>query len=201
MIIEMRNLKRRLNRLKTLIWYFRMYFKSMLRRGDYSGKIFCIGYNKTGTTTLGKSFELLGYRNSTFNHVVYKYLYLRGSKRAILNYTSKFDSFDDLPWLKEDMIPLLDETFPGSRWIYLERDEVSWKKSYKTWTASKGWVRDIEEGWSGYCRHRDFVLQYFRDRNDFLILDVRDPQGFKKLASFLGTMATDESFPIYNKST
>ena len=43
------------------------------------------------------------------------------------------ESFDDLPWLKEGLPPILLETFPNSKFIYVQRDEASWKRSYRDW--------------------------------------------------------------------
>ena len=170
---------------------------------SYSGKVFCIGYNKTGTTTLGKSFEMLGYRNSSFNKKVWRQFYANKEFNKILEYTSKFDSFDDLPWLKEDMIPILDKTFPKSKFIYLTREEESWKKSFYNWRYKvMGKYPDADKAWIAYKKHEKFVYEYFKDRpsSDFIVLDVRDEKGFKKLADFLGKKTNIEKFPHFNKT-
>lgn len=170
---------------------------------SYTSKVFCIGYNKTGTTTLGKSFEMLGYRNSSFNRKVWFQYYANKEINKILKYTSKFESFDDLPWLKEDMIPILDKTFPNSKFVYLTRDERSWKVSYFNWQY-KGFGKypDINKAWDEYKAHQEFVLEYFMDRgpDKFIILDVKDEMGFKKLADFLGKKTNIERFPHMNKT-
>lgn len=83
-----------------------------LRKPKYTGKVFCIGYNKTGTTTIGKSLEILGYRNSSFNKRVFLE-YKSNQIDKVLDYTARFDSMDDLPWLRIDMIPILDKAFPN----------------------------------------------------------------------------------------
>jgi len=100
----------------------------------YGPKVFCVGYNKTGTTSLGKSLEMLGYHNTSFERTVWREYYLKGRIDKVVRFAAKFDSADDLPWLKEDLIPVLDEIFPGSKFIHLERDEVSWCKSFETWS-------------------------------------------------------------------
>lgn len=167
----------------------------------YSPKVFCIGYNKTGTTTLGKSLQLLGYKNSSFNKKVWREYYGQKKYDKILNYTAKFDSFDDLPWLKEDMIPLLDKTFINSKFIYLERDEISWKKSYENWTYKvTNKYPDVEKGYKEYLKHKEFVLIYFENRDNFIRLRIDEPNGFKRLADFLGKPTKQNDFPHYNKS-
>jgi hypothetical protein len=177
-------------------------FKLFFKKNSFSGKVFCIGYNKTGTTTVGKAFELLGYRNSSFNKRVWRVYYKQKQIDKIIAYTAKFDSFDDLPWLKEDMIPIMDEKFPNSKFIYLERDEASWKKSYNDWTYNmSGKKPDVDKGWENYLNHRSFVLNYFKDRpKDFLTIIVSEKGSFKKMADFLGKKAPFDNFPHHNKT-
>jgi hypothetical protein len=186
-------------KLKDILHHILLFF----RRPKYDAKVFCIGYNKTGTTTLGKSLEMLGYRNSSFNKKVWRKYYKNNEIEKILLYTSKFDSFDDLPWLKEDMIPVLDKKFPGSKFIYLERDEVSWKKSFNDWTFNMtGKYPNIEEGWQDYLKHQKFVLDYFKERkSDFIVINVKDENGLKKTADFLGKTTIQNHFPHFNKTT
>lgn len=166
-------------------------------------KIFCIGFNKTGTTSLGKALQILGYDHSSFNRRVWEDYYLKGRMDKVIDYTRKFSSFDDLPWLREDVIPVIDRSFPGSQYIYLERDEASWKRSLARWgKLTFGQEVDVELGWQEYLRHRRFVLDYFASRSpsEFLVLDVRDPIGFRKLAAFLGRVAPQDSLPHSNRT-
>ena len=174
-----------------------------LRRPRYNSKVFCIGYNKTGTTSLGKSLEMLGYRNTSFNKRVWRNYYLKNRIVKLLRYTAKFDSTDDLPWLKESMIPVLDKVFPGSRFIYLTRDDESWKRSYYNWRYKVfGHYPDIEKEFQAYKEHEKFVFDYFRDKRKdrFLVLEIEDEMGFKKLADFLGKETQHEKFPHVNKT-
>lgn len=115
----------------------------------------------------------------------------------MLKYTAKFESFDDLPWFKEDMIPILDNTFPGSKFIYLSRDEESWKNSYSRWTyIVTGEKPDVDTGWKRYKAHETFVVSYFKDRSadDFITLNVKDKKGVEKLAKFLNKQAPQSQF-------
>ncbi len=178
----------------------KLYFKKPV----YNSKVFCIGYNKTGTTTLGKSLEQLGLNNSSFNKKVWRKYYANKQFDKILKYTAKFDSTDDLPWLKTDMIPLLDQTFPNSKFIYLTRDEESWKNSLMKWTFKvKGFYPNIEEELILFREHKAFVLDYFKNRpkDQFIILDIKDQKGFKKLAHFIGRTPIQDHFPHFNKSS
>ncbi len=188
--------------LKDVKWPLKQ-FALLFVQEKYNSKVFCIGFNKTGTTSLGRSLKMLGFRNSSFDRNVWRKLYLKGKIDAVLRYTAKFDSCDDLPWLKEDMIPILDSTFPNSKFIYLQRNEESWKKSYYKWRYKKfGEYPDVDEAFKEYKDHEKFVMDYFKDwpEDRFIILDIKDKMGFKKLADFVGVETELESFPHFNKT-
>lgn len=187
-----------LGHVRKILTFIGLYFV----KPSYGSKVFCVGYNKTGTTSIGKSLEMLGYRHSSFNKKVWRNYYANNRIEKILKYTAKFDSFDDLPWLKEDMIPILDEAFPESKFIYLTREEESWKKSLSNWRQKRfGDSPDLDEAWNAYKRHEKFVIDYFHSRpsDEFMILNIKDEQGFKKLADFLGKTTSTKRFPVFNK--
>lgn len=191
------------NKIKAPLARIRSGIAPLVRRPRYGPKVFCIGYNKTGTTSVGKALQMLGYDHSSFNRTVWRRYYRNGNIKKVLDYTARYESFDDLPWLKEDMIPILDETFADSKFVYLERDEASWKDSYARWTRYvSGIDPEVASAWSEYQNHRTFVLQYFavRPADKFIVLDVRDPLGFAKLAAFLGKRSMQNAFPHYNKT-
>ena len=188
-----------------LVKAYRMFcmWSLIFRDHDYSGKIFCIGFNKTGTTSCGKAIEKLGFFHSSFNRKVWRKYYHNNQMVKLLKYTAKFESFDDLPWLKEDMIPVLDKVFPGSKFIYLTRDEASWKQSMKNWTYKMtGEYPDMEEKLRQFRAHKEFVLNYFADRSEdhFLVLDVREEGAYEKLGRFLGKETPQRNFPHFNKT-
>ena len=169
----------------------------------YNSKVFCIGYNKTGTTSLGESLIILGYKHSSYDNKVWFDYYAKNKIVKIMKYTAKFESLDDLPWLKEDMIPILDKVFPGSKFIYLTRDEESWKKSIYHWTYKlTGEYPDLQKCIKEYRLHHDFVFEYFKDRSEkeFLVLDIKEKGGFKRLANFLDKTPINDDFPYYNKT-
>ncbi len=182
--------------------WFKQDVENWFIKEDYGPKVFCIGYQKTGTTSVGKSFEMLGLRNTSFNRRMWKY-YQKKKYDKILKFTAKFDSTDDLPWFKEDMIPIIDKTFPNSKFVYMIREDEAWKKSYYNWRYKIfGRYPDLEKAFKGYKNHQDYVLNYFQNRSQkkFINLDITDPKGFKKLAQFIGKETDRESFPHYNKT-
>ena len=61
---------------------------------------------------------------------------------------------------------------------------------------------DVDEAYQNYLNHRKFVLDYFKDRSkeDFIVLEIVDEMGFKKLADFLGKTAPHDNFPHFNQT-
>ena len=191
-----------ISRIKEFLLKIKFEIAFLFSKPAYTPKIFCIGYNKTGTTTIGKSLEILGYRNSSFNQKVWREYYKKGDIDSLINYTSKFESFDDLPWLLADIFPIMDERFPNSKFIYLEREAEAWKRSFYNWAYKhNGEYPDMEKSFNSYQDHKSFVLDYFKDRkDDLLILNVTDPEAFFKLGEFIGRKAPSKQLPHFNKA-
>ena len=190
-------------RLKTIARDVVSYFSVWASKEVYGPKVFCIGYNKTGTTSVGIALAMLGFKHSSFNKRVWRAMWEKGRINSVIEYTAKFESFDDLPWLKEEMIPILDTHFPGSKFVYLERSEAEWKESLVRWSErAKGRTPNADVERQNYEKHRDFVKSYFSEKPEVLItLSVRDPKGFKKLGDFVGRQAPQDGFPHANRSS
>ena len=60
-------------------------------------KVFCIGFQKTGTTSLGEALQILGYRVHAGHRSIYK-LYLRKEFSKLNQIIKQFDAFADMPW-------------------------------------------------------------------------------------------------------
>lgn len=174
-------------------------------------KVFGIGMFKTGTTSLGAALQCLGYR--TFN----------GPWRAptlcpfepwgaplsvfrpytgnICRLVDQFDALEDYPFMF--IYPLLDELYPGSKFILTTRDPASLAASEKHFWRRNGFAeKDIpsaERFIQRYESHRSAVLDYFRDRpSDLLVLWLSSGHGWDELCSFLGHPVPDEVFPHLN---
>lgn len=175
---------------------------TVFRKKQYDSKIFCIGFNKTGTTSFGLALKKLGYSHSSFNRVIWRDYQKKTRLHRIMRYTACFDCFDDLPWLKEDMIPVLDAAFPNSKFVYLYREEEAWKRSYARWHQQTfGSIPDADAKFNEYKEHERFVRKYFHEREgDFLELDISSPGAYKSLVDFLGVESSEAAFPHMNKS-
>ncbi len=94
-------------------------------------KVFCIGLNKTGTTTIENELIKFGYK--TGNQVEAEYLvknwYQRDFK-PILRYCKKYDAFQDVPFSLPFTYQVLDQYFSSSKFILTVRDNPEqWYKS------------------------------------------------------------------------
>ena len=91
-----------------------------------TAKIFCIGFHKTGTTSLETALTMLGYRVTGCNGINDPDIEKNVLKMAF-ELVGQYDAFQDNPWpiiFKE-----LDEKFPGSKFILTLRDSKSWRHS------------------------------------------------------------------------
>ena len=180
---------------------------------DNQPKVFGIGLNKTGTTTLGQCGKILGLRCTSCDKRLLEDFVARDDFSRIIQKVSQYDLFEDWPW------PLiykqLDEMFPGSKFILTVRSsEEKWLESLKKHsmtTHPTKHCRKLAYGFNFplkhekehiefYRRHNDSVRSYFDSRsNDFLELCWENGDGFEKLCNFLGYAVPNVSLPHANK--
>ena len=173
-------------------------------------KIFCIGFHKTATSSLGHALQMLGYRVKGSSNVDNEHIDEEIS-RIVDKWVPKFDAFQDNPW------PLayreLDRKFPGNKFILTIRDTDKWLNSAvrhfgRKETAMRRWIYGAEYGCpegneevyrERFDRHNREVQDYFRDRpDDLLVIDITKGEGWEKLCPFLGKDIPDEPFPRSN---
>lgn len=179
-------------------------------------KIFGIGWAKTGTTTLGACFEILGCSHQGQN-LDLMYDVEAGRFDRIFSIVDQFDAFEDWPWIL--IYRDLDQTYRGSRFILTVRDTNRWWRSYQGMITSKSARPDIarirkiiygfesglqhkKEYIGRYERHNAEVLHYFSDRpNDLLVVDWEKGDGWPALCRFLGKSEPNQPFPHLNVGT
>lgn len=140
-----------------------------------SPKVFAIGFNKTATTSLTKILQQFGF--NTLHHGVWHYWIRDGN-------FGKINQYDALTDGQAKDFRVLDERYPGSKFILNTRPLQSWLTS--RWchvqtnknTKRSNWTQngsdDIAE-WA--LKREDYhsdVLEYFKDRpSDFCVLDLQ----------------------------
>ncbi len=95
-------------------------------------KIFGVGMCKTGTVSLGRAFEILGYRHChgsfiTGNKLLYSYL--SGDYGPIYDMIDGYDTFEDFPFCAAGAAEILDKKYPDAKFILTTRESGSWYHS------------------------------------------------------------------------
>lgn len=106
-------------------------------------KIFVVGRNKTGTTSLKKAFEDLGFPvgDQRVAERLYQDYYFAGDFGPIIRYCKSAQVFQDVPFSAPDTFRHLDKAFPGSKFILTVRDDAEqWYQSISRFHAKK-WGR------------------------------------------------------------
>lgn len=177
--------------------------------------MFGVGWAKTGTTTLGRCFEILGLahvgpRLDLVDHLPERNL------APILQIARRHDGFEDWPWLL--LFRELDAAFPGSRFVLTTRDEASWLRSYRNMLANQGeaapqltarrrvlydlpfpHVTD-DQLLARVRRHEREVRAWFAERpGDLLVVDWSAGDRWERLCDFLDLPVPDVDFPHENR--
>jgi hypothetical protein len=190
---------------------------------SHRGKIFGVGFGRTGTTSLAAALQLLGL--DTLRSVDYSVLlseFLPEEKVfcgprlfKILDGHQAVTNGTGLPYKD------LDRRYPGSKFILTVREKNSWlasQRAYRAFQAERqvsaetraeqrlidreiyGAEKFDAGKWiAAYDNQVKDVLDYFRDRpNDFLVMDISGGDGWEKLCLFLSCSVPGEPFPHTN---
>lgn len=176
-------------------------FARQYRRQDH--KVFCIGFQRTGTTSMLDALRCLGW----FGHHDAPWLLdsLR-TARPDLSIAAEYDALADNPF--PILYRELDRAYPGSRFILTERPTDGWLRSVRYLVEE--WAADfpMEEHIYGVrefdaavyraryeCHNRE-VREYFADRPDaLLIIDLTSSPGWGPICRFLDVPVPDVPFP------
>jgi hypothetical protein len=182
-------------------------------------KIFGIGFHKTGTTSLGTALSILGYNNCFGANSLRKELGEMGMMQClfkkeyqkIFEFADQYDAFNDLPWCV--LYEALDLQYPNSKFILTIRDEQDWLNSakryfkntispFRLWLYGQPYPTSFEDIYlQRYQQHNNTVLEYFSNRNDLLIIDIKAANKWKLICDFLGHSIPNVPFPHNNWKT
>jgi len=104
-------------------------------------KVFCIGCNKTGTTSLETALKKLGFAmaNQRIAELIAGEDWPKRDFRRIIRFCRSAQAFQDAPFSFPDTFKALDNAFPGSKFILTVRDTPEqWYESI-TRFHSKSW--------------------------------------------------------------
>lgn len=183
-------------------------------------KVFEIGVAKTGTTSLGRAYEILGFKHKAEDPDLYLEFIENYDYEVLYEVIDKYDAFQDGPWHNKDVdYKILDKKYPNSKFIILERDDESWirsnekfyspkyHKDWENWEYSflidDRWVTQRESVIEEKLTYKNSkylkIKEYFKDRqNDLLVMNICDGQGWEVLCPFLGKEIPNVPFPKLN---
>ena len=162
-------------------------------------KIFGVGLSRTGTLTLTNALSILGFKSCHFPDTLKK--------------------VDDFQGLTDSPIAAyfrkLDRDYPNSKFILTVRNVPDWLDSCAAlWESHSkdftGFVDEIHLRLYGrldfdrdsftraYYHHVLDVISYFEGRDDLLIIDICDGEGWKLLCPFLDKPIPSMDFPHVN---
>lgn len=134
---------------------FKHYKNSLKVKGKT--KYFCIGMNKTGTTSIHKAFEDLGFivGDQRVAEILYDKHYFKKEFQPIIDYCKTAQVFQDVPFSCPETFQYLDQAYPNSKFILTIRDDAEqWYSSMtqfhtKLYSSSKNppTFEDLSEAW------------------------------------------------------
>lgn len=89
-------------------------------------KYFCVGRNKTGTTSVKRAFEDLGYivGMQDIAELLFDKYFFDGKYKQIINYCKSAEVFQDVPFSHAELLPHLEAAYPDSKFILTVRDDA-----------------------------------------------------------------------------
>ena len=160
-------------------------------------KVFCIGFNKCGTTTLHHFFVD---NNLKSVHNTWWWLWKKKSKFNDMQcFTDGYEYLKNKRQFPD--LKMLEEYFPDAKFIIQTRSLNKWLLS-----RMKKYFRSIDDydhqlllRWIIDRNHWYKILnRYFQNKNNYLVLDIDDPNREDKICNFLNIENTGVQFRSKN---
>lgn len=202
-------------------------------------KIFCIGHNKTGTTSLETALFDLGYKmgnQSKAQNLLSDYS--AGLFQSTIKFCEDADAFQDAPFSYHLTYQFLDKAYPKAKFILTIRDssEVWYHSLIKFHSKKFGinnalpTINDLKQAkrsskrtvWDNFlARYKDIdplnpydknvlinyyeshnkdIINYFRKKNNLLIINLSHDHSYQDFCSFIGENPLYTRFPWINRS-
>jgi hypothetical protein len=177
-------------------------------------KVFGIGLNKTGTKTLGRALEILGYTD----HVSYSpdlvLDWSEGNLERIFECIDQNNNFEDLPWPLiyekiyeriEDSKFILTTRSSAGKWIesYLKHAERQGPKEVRRLIYGQQMPHGFENQFiSVYEKHNKAVVDFFSKHapEKLKVVCFESGDGWQTLCDFLHKPIPQIDFPWLNKA-
>lgn len=191
--------------------------------------IFCIGFNKSGTSALDAFFranKVLALHHAINYRTLASIMFENyKSKKPLLTGIERFTVFSDIediyhvkgPLYAQQFYRELERQYPNSKFILNTRDKDAWLRSRQAHidpstnmryvdvlcTRYKCTEEELIARWSAeWDQYHIEVLNYFKDKpNKLHVFDLDDPNAIKKLCESLPEFNLDPSkFTVVNKT-
>jgi glycosyltransferase involved in cell wall biosynthesis len=189
-----------------------------VRPGPDRPRVFCIGLNKTGTSSFHAAMEILGLKSlhgggpdwggDELNQAVREAM--DDGRPLLSGLDPSVDAFSDIGLLTTHF-DLLDEQYPGSRFVLTVRPLDEWIDSRRRHVERNIARRDggeykgsflvvDEDLWrQQWHRQVDRARRYFEGRPEFMEVDVTSGPGWAPLCRLLQLPEPAERFPWANR--
>lgn len=173
---------------------------SIKGRSAFRGKMFVVGLSGTGTRSLHHAFRLLGIK-------------ARHYPRSPEDFDN-FQALSDIPVTCRYRI--LDELYPGAKFIHTIRDLDSWLGSRRRKPEDRNppsfWIQlnrmvtynclryDEDKLRIAHARWTNEITEYFEGRDNCLTMDILNGDGWEKLCPFIDAVL-DEPVAFPNVKT
>jgi hypothetical protein len=176
-------------------------------------RIFGIGLNKTGTSSFDAAMRILGFESLHWGGPPVRHRIeaaLEAGAPLLSNLDQRFDAFSDIVVLSKNFA-LLDEQYPGSRFVLTVRPIDAWidsrrrhveqnRRRLAAGTYDGTFLVVDEEAWrQEWFEHVTQVRDYFEGRDDLLEVDLTSTPGWSPLCRFLQVPEPDAAFPWANR--
>jgi glycosyltransferase involved in cell wall biosynthesis len=184
-----------------------------VRSGPDRPRVFCIGLNKTGTSSFHAAMEIFGltslhWGGPKINRAVREAL--DGGRPLLSGLDPRFDAFSDVGLLSTHF-DLLDRQYPGSRFVLTVRPVQKWIDSRRRHVERNIARRALgdydgtfltvdEELWrEQWERQVGRARRHFEGRRDFLEADLTAGGGWRPLCELLDVPEPTDPFPWANR--
>ena len=176
-------------------------------------RIFCLGLNKTGTTSFHEAMEILGFRSLHWGGPPVRATVekaLAAGAPLLSGLDKSYDAFSDIEPLYRNF-ELLPDQYPGSWFVLTVRPRQDWidsrrrhvvrNRARKAAGEYDGTFLDIDEdAWTKeWCDHLDRVRAHFAASDRFVEMDIAGGDGWDPLCSLLGLEPPAVPFPWANR--
>lgn len=131
------------------------------RTGTGFSKLFCIGFNKTATTTVEAVLREHGFRlpKQVDQEVLLRPVLDYQRFDLLRGFIEEYDAFQDLPFSQNRTYIACDAMFPGSKFILTVRDPDKWVESYIRYYSEEFQVSVTETPSEATFRDRNLYLE------------------------------------------